>query len=81
MATALPAGRPRNWCSIPDGPRRLFSTASRSALLLRSPVGRITGDMSGGPGFDCRYCQIFWVSVGLERGPHILVMINEELLE
>jgi hypothetical protein len=33
------------------------------------------------PGFDPRRYQIFWVVVGLERGPLSLVRSNEELLE
>jgi len=35
----------------------------------------------GGPGFDPRRYQIFWVVVGLERGPLSLVRSIEELLE
>jgi len=34
-----------------------------------------------GPGFDSRRYQIFWVVVGLERGPLSLVRSIEELLE
>jgi hypothetical protein len=34
-----------------------------------------------GPGFDSRRYQIFWVVVGLEQGPLILVSINEGLCE
>ena len=34
-----------------------------------------------GPGFDPRRYQIFWVVVGLERGPLSLVRSIEELLE
>jgi hypothetical protein len=34
-----------------------------------------------GSGFDSRRYQIFWVVVGLERGPLSLVSTNEELLE
>lgn len=34
-----------------------------------------------GPGFDSRRCQVFWVAVGLERGPLGLVRLIEELLE
>ena len=33
------------------------------------------------PGFDPRRYQIFWVVVGLERGPLSLVRSIEELLE
>jgi hypothetical protein len=44
-------------------------------------VVRVTGHRSGSPGFDSRRYQIFWVIVGLERGPHSLVRITEELLE
>jgi hypothetical protein len=35
---------------------------------------RISWSISGcrprGPGFDSRRCQIFWVALGLEQGPH-----------
>jgi hypothetical protein len=34
-----------------------------------------------GRGFDSRHYQIFWVVVGLERGPLSLVRSIEELLE
>jgi hypothetical protein len=34
-----------------------------------------------GPGFDSRRYHIFYVTMGLERGPLSLVRINEELLE
>jgi len=34
-----------------------------------------------GPGFDPRRYQIFWIVVGLERGPLSLVRSVEELLE
>jgi hypothetical protein len=44
-------------------------------------VVRVPGYRSWGPGFDSRSYQIFWVVVGLERGPLSLVRIIEELLE
>jgi hypothetical protein len=34
-----------------------------------------------GPGFDFRRYEIFWVAVGLERGPLTLVRINKKLLD
>ena len=40
-----------------------------------------TGYRYRGPGFDPRRYQIFWVVVGLERGPLSLVRSIEELLE
>jgi hypothetical protein len=48
---------------------------------LRGLVLRVPGYRPRGPGFDCRFYQIFSVAVGLERGPIGLVRINEELLE
>jgi hypothetical protein len=42
---------------------------------------RVPGYIPRGPGFDFRSYQIFRVTVGLERGPLILVRINEEFLE
>jgi hypothetical protein len=44
-------------------------------------VGRIPGYRLRGSGLDSLRCQIFRVAVSLERGPLILVRINEELLE
>jgi len=45
---------------------------------------RVSGYRYRGPGFDLRRYQIFWVVVGLERGPLCLVRLVrsiEELLE
>jgi len=44
-------------------------------------VVRVSGYKYRGPGFDPRRYQIFWVVVGLERGPLNLVRSIEELLE
>jgi len=44
-------------------------------------VVRVSGYRYRGPGFDPRRYQIFWVVMGLERGPLSLVRSNEELLE
>ena len=44
-------------------------------------VNTYTGYRYRGPGFDPRRYQIFWVVVGLERGPLSLVRSIEELLE
>jgi len=47
-------------------------------------VVRVSGYRYRGPGFDSRRYQIFWVLVGLERGPLSLVSLVrsiEELLE
>ena len=44
-------------------------------------VVRVSGYRYRGPGFDSRRYQIFWVVVGLERGPLSLVRSTEELLE
>jgi hypothetical protein len=44
-------------------------------------VIRVPGYRSRGSGFDYRCYQIFWVAVGLERGPLSLVRINEERLK
>ena len=44
-------------------------------------VVRVSGYRYRGPGFDPRLYQIFWVVVGLERGPLSLVRSVEELLE
>ena len=42
---------------------------------------RVSGYRYRGLGFDSRRYQIFWVVVGLERGPLSLVRSIEELLE
>ena len=47
-------------------------------------VVRVSGYRYRGPGFDPRRYRIFWVAVGLERGPLSLVGLVrsiEELLE
>ena len=44
-------------------------------------VVRVSGYRYRGPGFDPRRYQIFWLVVGLERGPLSLVKSIEELLE
>jgi len=44
-------------------------------------VVRVSGYRYRGPGFDSWLYQIFWVVVGLERGPLSLVRSIEELLE
>ena len=41
----------------------------------------VSGYRYRGPGFDPRRYQIFWVVVGLERGPLSLLRSIEELLE
>jgi len=48
---------------------------------LSGLVVRVSGYRYIGPGFDPRCYQIFWVVVGLERGPLSLVRSIEELLE
>jgi hypothetical protein len=52
-------------------------------ICLCGLVVRVPGYRSGGTGFDSRHYQIFWVVVGLERGPLTisLVSITEDLLE
>ena len=45
------------------------------------PSVRVSGYRYRGLGFDSRRYQIFWVVVGLERGPLSLVRSIEELLE
>ena len=44
-------------------------------------VVRVSGYRYRGLGFDSRRYQIFWVVLGLERGPLSLVRSIEELLE
>jgi hypothetical protein len=44
-------------------------------------VVRLLGCRSRGPEFDSRRYHIFYVTVGLERGPLSLMRINEELFE
>ena len=49
--------------------------------VLLSVLVRVSGYRYRGLGFDSRRYQIFWVVVGLERGPLSLVRSIEELLE
>ena len=63
-------------------------TFDRSYPILVVILDRLCGLVYGyryrGPGFDPRRYQIFWVVVGLERGPLSLVSLVrsiEELLE
>jgi hypothetical protein len=44
-------------------------------------VIRVLGCYRRCPGFDSRHYKIFFVAVGLKRGPLSFVRINEELLE
>jgi hypothetical protein len=48
---------------------------------LRDLVVRVPGYRSRGSVFDCRRYRIFWEAVSLERGPHSVMRIIEELLE
>ena len=48
---------------------------------LCGQVVRVSGYRYRGLGFDSQRYQIFWVVVGLERGPLSLVRSIEELLE
>ena len=49
--------------------------------IKQSYISRVSGYRYRGLGFDFRRYQIFWVVVGLERGPLSLVRSIEELLE
>ena len=53
----------------------------RSFDRLCGLVVRVSSYRYRGLGFDSRRYQIFWVVVGLERGPLSLVRSNEELLQ
>ena len=50
-------------------------------IVSHSDRLRVSGYRYRGLGFDSRRYQIFWVVVGLERGPLSLVRSIEELLE
>ena len=54
-----------------------FDVSDRLCVL----AVRVHGYRYRGLGFDSRHYQIFWVVVGLERGPLRLVRSIEELLE
>jgi hypothetical protein len=49
--------------------------------LLCGLVVRVSGYISGGPGFDSRRFHIFSVAAGLEGGPPSLVWTTVEILE
>ena len=59
----------------------IFFLLSISYARLCGLVVRVSGYRHRGLGFDSRRYQIFWVVVGLERGPFSLVRSIEELLE
>ena len=58
-----------------------YSCGVNKTDCLCGLVVRVSGYRYRGLGFDSRRYQIFWVVVGLERGPLSLVMSIEELLE
>jgi len=69
------------WIKIP---RAYFPEVSIFSDCLCGLVLRVSGYRYRDPGFDPRPYQIFWVVVGLERGPLSLVSLvssMEELLE
>ena len=67
--------------------RRVCRRKIENGIEYHSPdrlcgvVVRVSDYRYRGLGFDSRRYQIFWVVVGLERGPLSLVRSNEELLE
>ena len=67
-------------CVIPFQDRYL-TTVLTTKDRLRGLVVRVSGYRYRGLGFDSRRYQIFWVVVGLKRGPLSLVRSIEELLE
>ena len=56
--------------------RRIYGADRLCGLVVR-----VSGYRYRGLGFDSRRYQIFWVVVGLERGPLSLVRSIEELFE
>jgi hypothetical protein len=58
-----------------------FDKICYSEIYLCGLVVRVSGYGYRGLGFDPRRYQIFWVVVGLERGPLSHVRSTEELLE
>ena len=68
----------KSWCSfISCNLTTVYQVNDRLCGL----VVRVSGYRYRGLGFDSRRYQIFWVVMGLERGPLSLVRSNEELLE
>ena len=59
----------------------IFVNALGKEDRLCGLVVRVSGYRYRGLGFDSRRYQIFWVVVGLERGPLSLARSIEELLE
>jgi hypothetical protein len=72
------------WIKLCNDIRFLSKTSFRVRHTLSDRlcglVVRVCGYRSRGPGFDSRRFQIFWETVGLERGPLSLVRTTEELL-
>ena len=79
----------KNWVGgiSPLSPLQFKSTSQITKYFNVCPpclcglVVRVSGYRYRGLGFDSRRYQIFWVVVGLERGPLSLVRSIEELLE
>ena len=65
----------------PSQPPSFDKLSKHSLDRLCGLVVRVSGYRYRGPGLDPRCYQIFWVVVGLERGPLNLVRSIEELLE
>ena len=78
--TASHRRSPRTTPSFVSSPQ-LFIRYSGCWDRLCDLVVRVSGYRYRGLGFDSRHYQIFWVVVGLERGPLSLVRSIEELLE
>jgi hypothetical protein len=69
-------------CRLDSWLRVKFWRKDRATVdRLSGPVVRVPDCLPRGPGFDSRRCHIFYVAIGLERGPLSLMRINEELLE
>ena len=68
----------------PISVKSYFMICSNTSIItgrLCGLVVRVSGYRYRGLGFDSRRYQIFWLVVGLERGPLSLVSSIEELLE
>ena len=74
----LPSSMNKNVAATRPDLGSVFNLAQNRLCGL---VVRVSGYKYRGFGFDSRRYQIFWVVVGLERGPLSLVRSIEELLE
>ena len=79
--TSVPCVPGYDWNCAPSRQRQFADGKGVTVDRLCGLVVRVSGYRYRGLGFESRRYHIFWVVVGLERGPLSLVRSIEELLE